>query len=230
MFYNGKFLPLAGLFGLFANPTAAERRTSSNSTTRSSGGPIGRVHKIPAATPRDPSPPAEDTGKAQQPGRWRRWGGAEALRQRHQPDIRQPPLREPEGVRAVLRRAGRHHRRGPGAQEAAGGGGRRRAAAEEAPSRVQDLRHRGEDPGVGAPRPPRPPARRAPPTRPPAPPPATPLLPRRHAIARRLQVAAAVAVGVKTGRVPETGTGWVLIRDHFSNTDTDIFYIRDGYG
>jgi hypothetical protein len=43
-------------------------------------------------------------------------------------------------------------------------------------------------------------------------------------------VAAAVAVGVKTGRVPETGTGWVLIRDHFSDTDTDIFYIRDGYG
>jgi hypothetical protein len=82
--------------------------------------------------------------------RWRR--GAEALRQRHQLDLRQPPLRQSEGVHAVLRRAGRHRRRGPGAQEAAGGGGRRRAAAEEAPGRVQDLRRRGEGPGVGAPR------------------------------------------------------------------------------
>ncbi|PWZ09437.1 hypothetical protein Zm00014a_035097 [Zea mays] len=54
------------------------------------------------------------------PGRYRR--AAEAVRQRHQLDLRQPPLRQPEGVRPVLRRDGRHRRRGPGAQEEAGGG------------------------------------------------------------------------------------------------------------
>jgi hypothetical protein len=84
------------------------------------------------------------------PGRYRR--AAEAVRQRHQLDLRQPPLRQPEGVRPVLRRDGRHRRRGPGAQEeAAGGGGRRRGAAAAA-GRVQDVRRGREGPGVGAPR------------------------------------------------------------------------------
>ncbi|OEL14924.1 hypothetical protein BAE44_0024054, partial [Dichanthelium oligosanthes] len=64
-------------------------------------------------------------------GRRRRWA-AEALRQRHQLVLRQPPVREPPRVHPVLRGAARHRPRpgrGPGGQEG-GGAGRCRAARE----------------------------------------------------------------------------------------------------
>jgi hypothetical protein len=73
----------------------------------------------------------------------RRSRAAEAVRQRHQlVRLLRPPLREPQGLHAVLRRAGRHR----------GGAGdrRRRAAAEEAPGGVQGVRRGGQAAQLGA--------------------------------------------------------------------------------